>query len=346
MIGKPHNDRACLGAITEEVAGLVTGKDAELVALAEKYRTPPALAAWIRLLPQRDDNGAPCDGPKVEVCRPPQRLRIPAADPNCVERSALYLGVAELMDPTPVRRLATVSTPGGLHTFPTEDGEPVILDPRVSRNGIRAGLFRARQARNGGAPVATTPGEAADWIGELAAEPAARFRDGLRRVRNGHRAMRRLLHGRPLAIGEVRDVAFVLALAEREATLYGTPGPRVVRTTAQALDRLDKNAADRWVARTRRRNVAVNLAPVRPAGRFVGAVGRITGRIGVAVGVEAIKSKLSALGIGGVVLDSVERELNRQGLSLGKLASPPAMVGTLSALKPEALAGRWLATKL
>src|SRR5688500_12222478 len=123
---------------------MVTSTDAALVALAEEHRTPAALARWIRGLPQRDDTGAPCDGPKVEVCRPAQRLRVPAEDPNCVERAALYLGVAELMDPDPVRRLATVETPAGLHTFPTEDGEPVILDPQQSRNGLQASLYTAR----------------------------------------------------------------------------------------------------------------------------------------------------------------------------------------------------------
>ncbi len=347
MIGKPHNDRACLGAITREIQGMVASTDAALVTLAEEHRTPARLARWIRSLPQRDDTGSPCDGPKVEVCRPPQRLRVPAEDPNCVERAALYLGVAELMDPEPVRRLATISTPGGLHTFPTEDGEPVILDPRVTRNGIKAGLFHARQARNCGAPVTLTPTETADWIAELAAEPAGRFHDGARRVRNAHRAMRGVLAGQPMPINAVADVAFTLVLAECEATLYGPAGRRVVHTTAKALDRLDRVATDRWVARNSGRNFGVDLGRFRiPDPKVLGAIGRITGRIGVTVGIEAIKAKLATLGVGGAVLGSVEAELNREGMSLGKLAKPVAMMGSLGALKPESLAGRWLAAKL
>src|SRR5205823_15002192 len=96
-------------------------------------------AAWIRTLPQRDDDGDKKDGPKVEACEPPQRLRIPAEDPNCVERSALYIAVAELIDAAPTRQLATLDTPIGLHTFPIENGAPIILDPRVPRNCLDCG---------------------------------------------------------------------------------------------------------------------------------------------------------------------------------------------------------------
>jgi hypothetical protein len=46
------------------------------------------------------------------------------------------------------------------------------------------------------------------------------------------------------------------------------------------------------------------------------------------------------------VLNTLERELQREGLSLGPLARPPAVLGSLSAMTPEALAGRYLATKL
>src|SRR5688572_19512028 len=208
---------------------MVEDRDPALVAVAEEHQTPEALVAWLRSLPQRDDNGLPCDVPKVRACRPPQRLRIPAEDPNCVERSAIYLGAAELVEPEPVRRLATVETPAGLHTFPTEEGEPVILDPLQSRNALRAGLFRAARGRNSAAPVEVTPTEAVDWIAELAVEPAARMPGGERRVRNGHQALRAVLVGRPLCIAEVHDVALLLALAEREAGLYGPAGKRVVQ---------------------------------------------------------------------------------------------------------------------
>jgi hypothetical protein len=84
VIGLPFNDLRCLGSITEVIAELVEHRDPVLVELAEKYPTTDALAGYIRSLPQRDDLGEKDDGPKVDECRPPQRLRIPAENPNCV----------------------------------------------------------------------------------------------------------------------------------------------------------------------------------------------------------------------------------------------------------------------
>lgn len=84
MIGLPFNDLRCLGSITEVVAELVEHRDEVLLELANEYPTTDALAGYIRSLPQRDDDGERGDGPKVDECSPPQRLRLPAPDPNCV----------------------------------------------------------------------------------------------------------------------------------------------------------------------------------------------------------------------------------------------------------------------
>lgn len=352
MIAVPLNDRECLGAITEQVAAMVRDRDPVLVQLAQAHDDTAALAEALRARPQRDDEGLPCDGPKVEACDPVQRLRINPDDPNCVERGATYLGAAELIDPVPVRRLATTHTPGGLHTFPLEDGEPVVLDPYQSRNALAAGLFHgARATRNSAAPLSLTPAEAVDWIAQIAREPAARFDDGERRVRNGHRAVRALLVGRPLCIADVRDVAFMLALADREARLWGPTGPRLVATTAHAVDKLDQAAASRWKAQAGGgpRNAAelqLGDLRLRPDTQLLGALGRIGGRLGYKAGIEALRVKLATLGVTPPVLTSVEQELNREGLSLGPLAAPPPLLGSLGALTPEALAGRWLAGKL
>ena len=77
-----------------------------------------------------------------------------------------------------------------------------------------------------------------------------------------------------------------------------------------------------------------------------GALARIGGRLAGNVGLEALKVKLATMGITPPVLNTVERELNQEGLSLGRLATPSPILGSLSAMTPEALAGRWLATKL
>src|SRR5512140_3349604 len=148
MIGVPfdNNDLTCLGSISEVVADLVNQRDPLLVEIAQKHRTTESLAASIRLMPQRNDEGILGDGPKVEACQPVQRLRIPAPDPNCVERAALYLGVAELIDPWPVRQLATLDFDWGRHTFPIESGAPIVLDPRVTSEELQRAVPDAPDA--------------------------------------------------------------------------------------------------------------------------------------------------------------------------------------------------------
>lgn len=84
MIGLPFNDLRCLGSITEVVAEMVSNRDEVLAEIARKHATTESLADWIRTLPQRDDDGEAGDGPKVKACKPVQRLRLPAPDPNCV----------------------------------------------------------------------------------------------------------------------------------------------------------------------------------------------------------------------------------------------------------------------
>jgi hypothetical protein len=200
--------------------------------------------------------------------------------------------------------------------------------------------------------VALTPTQAVDWVAELAAEPAERIPNGPRRVHNGHRAIRAVLIGRPLCIADVKDVALLLALAEREARLWGPLGLRIVHSTARAVDRLDRLAADRWLAeQSAPRNASpfalrVGNYTVSPNVPLLGSLARIGSRIAGNVGIEALRVKLASMGVTPPVLSTVERELNQEGLSLGRLAAPPPMLGSLSAMTPEALAGRWLAAKL
>ena len=340
MIDAPLNDRGCLDDITATIAELAEAGDPALAEVAAWFDDTRGLARWIRSLPQRDDLGAPSDGPRVPTCHPPQRLRIAPADPNCVERAALYLGAAELIDPRPVRALTTIDVPGGRHTLPVEDGAPV-LDPAVSRNAARAELWRAARTRNGAAPVAMSPTQAVDWIALLAAEPAGCFAGGVDRVRAGHRAMRAVLRGEAVDADQVADMAFVLGLAHHEAHHYGDTGRCIVGTTAIAIDRIEGET---------RRNAGPELHVgryrVRPDRVVLGKLGRVGGRIGYRVGLAALRAKLATLGISPPVVDALERELNAEGLSLGPLAAHPPMPGTLAAMTPDALAGRWLAARV
>lgn len=271
-------------------------------------------------------------------CAPPQRLRIAPADPNCVERAALYLGAAELIDPTPERSLTTIDVPGGRHTLPVEDGAPVVLDPRIPRNVARAELYRSSLRRNGAAAVALSPEQAIDWIAVLASEPAACFDGGADRVRSGHQAMHALLDGEALTADQVGDIAFVLGLAHHEAHLYGHTGRCIVGTTAVALDQIDRDIRNSG-------GVRVGRYRVKPNYPLLGKLGRVGGHIGYRVGVAALRAKLASVGVTPPVVDALEAELNREGLSLGPLAQPAPMSGTLAALTPDALAGQWLARK-
>ena len=416
------NDHSCLGPTTDQIRTAIADSNPALVELAERFMSTSDLAEWFRTLPQRDDDGIPGDGPKVDACRPAQRLRFNATDPNCFERSARFIGAAEMIDPDRIYRLATISTPNGLHTFPTCDGEPVVLDPKGVRNaprvapsatdnatrrlrierligldetkGVRGDLARARQARelghktwvngepiddaiatyqtalaryqatlaelededdrSGGArngscgPMVLTPTQAVDWIADLARARVEPLPGMERHVNRGHRAMRAALLMLPICLADAQAVALVLALAEREARAYGLPALKVVHSTAKALDEIDQVAAQRTA--TPRNNPLLSLAigalSDKDVQSWLGAVTRVGGRVLGGAGVQVLKSQLASYGVSQPVLSAFEKELNREGLTLGALSKPSPMPGSLDAMTPQALAGRWLAQKL
>jgi hypothetical protein len=317
VIGLPFNDMKCLGSITEIIAELVDTNDPVISELAEKYRSPEDLVRYIRSLPQRDDDGVRNDGPKVEACEPAQRLRIPAKDPNCVERAALYIAVAELIDPKSVRQLATLDTPAGLHTFPVENGAPVILDPKITRNCIEC--TNAVLSRG---PQELDPRAAIEWTTTLAEHCSANRRNGPSRARRARNAVMRLVdeHVAPTQ-AEADLIGWMFALAERAARRWGARAIVLVRTTAQAIADL----ADEVLARGQR-NLALEVGGMRlEPPPWMAQIGTAVGRIGLDIGAAALRSKMDALGIGDDMVGLVEQELNREGLSLGLLAHPPKL---------------------
>lgn len=317
MIALPFNDLRCLGSITEVVAEMVKTHDPVIVEIAAKHPTTESLAAWIRTLPQRDDDGDPNDGPKAETCDPPQRLRIPAPDPNCVERSALYVAVAELIDPAPNRQLATLDTPIGLHTFPIENGAPVILDPRVTRNGLCCGV-----AMTAPGPVVVDAHDAIEWSARLAEDGAGNIRNGASRVRKARNAVMRLVdEGTLPAPSEVDAMGWMFALAEQAARRYGVRALSMVRTTAHAIGEV----LDEVLANTQR-NLSLEIGGYKlEAPPFVSALASVAGRVGLDIGAAALRAKLGAMGIGPDMFGLVEEELNREGLTMGVLAHPPKL---------------------
>ena len=329
MIGLPFNDLRCLGSVTEVIAELVTTNDPLIVELAAKYPTTEALADWIRTLPQRDDNGDKDDGPRIDACEPTQRLRIPAPDPNCVERSALFLAVAELIDARPVRQLATLETPIGLHTFPIENGAPIILDPRVPRNCLDCGIALA-----GEAPVPVDARDAIEWTAQMAEAGAAHLRNGPSRVRKARNAIIELVDEgvAPADEGTIDLMAWFLALAENVARNYGGRAVALVRSVAQAIADL----ADEALARAQR-NLALEIGGLRlQPPRWMSALASVAGHVGLGVGSAALRAKMNSLGIGGDMVALVEQELNREGLTLGALARPPQLTTFATLSKPAA----------
>lgn len=315
MIGLPFNDLRCLGSITEVVAELVEHRDEVIAEMARKHASTESLADWIRTLPQRDDVGGSDDGPRVKACKPAQRLRLPAADPNCVERAALYIAVAELIDARPVRQLATLDTPIGLHTFPVENGAPIILDPRLPRNCLDCGVAAIQSG-----PVTIEARDAIEWTAQLAEAGAANLRNGPSRVRRARNAVMGLVeHGvAPASPEVVETIGWMLALAEKVARKYGPRAMRIVRTTAQAIADL----ADEALTRAQR-NISLEIGGLKLApAPWMSGLARIAGRIGLDVGAVALRSKLASLGIGADMFGLVEEELNREGYTLGAIAKP------------------------
>lgn len=344
MILPPLNDHACLGSITDVVRGLVTERDPTLVALAATLATPAEAIRWMRALPQRDDTGQPDDGPKVDACAPPQRLRLPAPDPNCVERAALYLVLGELLDPAPARRLATIETPLGRHTLPVERERPVVLDPRVARNCAHAGVDAVV-----GAALPTALDESAAWVTRIAAEPLAQLPGGTRRLRNGRTALVSVAGGAPVPPSLADDAATVLALAAREATRWGDAGRAVVARVVRAVVDL----ADATTGRARghlqpadldARNgleLRIGRYRLRPAvAETLRAALRTLGKVGTEVGPTMIQTTLATMGVTPPMLGIFEQELNREGLTLGPIARPAPPLHAFAALSGDAIAQR------
>lgn len=330
MITDPVNDVACLSKITDRTIDASERDDVRN--LAARFASCRELATWIRTLPQRNDDGNPYDGPRV-TCDVSQRLRIPADDPNCVERSALYLATAELIDPRPLRQLATIDTPIGRHTFPVENDTPVRLDPRVPRNALHAGLFRMSE------PDAWDPSarETLQWIGRIAAEPAARYSGGRTRVRNARRAFYDLVRGTPLRRNSVDDMGFALALAEHAAQSFGVRGLERVKLGSMAVRYALRNAT----RPSEPRNLSISIGGLRlgiPTPDFapLSTIAHAGARIGTRIGGAAIRVALNQVGINDTMIRQVEKELKREGMSRGVAAAPP-IPGTLEAMAASKL---------
>lgn len=334
MIALPFNDHSCLGAISQILATLVEERDPVLLELAAQHPTREALIAHIRSLPQRDDLGDPDDGPRVQACSPPQRVRIGPPDPNCVERAALLIAVEDLNRPQHAYQLATVDTPIGLHTFPLVDGRPIVLDPRVTHDCLECGLALSQPG-----PVPIEARNALAWTIDLAGQAAPHLRNGPSTLYLGKNAIRRLVdEGAVPAPKEVDAMGFLLALAERAAHRYGARAIGIVRTAARALaDVLDVVLA--------RRNAHIEIGgrQIDTPPWFDDTAGAL-GQVGLGIGSAYLRTKLAALDLpkliglpGGTdaLIGFIESTLQGKGRTLGELAHPPALATFASFAAPR-----------
>jgi hypothetical protein len=351
MILAPADDQACLGPVTDHVTAMVARRDPILIELARQLRTLAALAAFIRSLPQRNDESDLLDGPKIGACTPWQRLRIPAPDPNCFERASLYMAVGELIDPSKVRQLSTSETDNGPHTVCLEDGVAVNLDPMVPRNAVAAGL---------GAPPSMSLWESIEWTTDIAEEPAGAWPGGERRVRNARETLRGLQAGVAVTDDTMADVAFALALAAREATRWGAAGREIVRSVMRELCTLQEDATTEPIRDT---PLPAEPAPSGIAGPIQGlprngmsdalrTVVRSAERVGTVaskrygnVALAAAGMYLAGVGFTPAMLLIVEEELRREGLTVGALAKPAPKAGTTASVTPVGRAARAIAAQ-
>jgi len=131
VILSPGNDRACLGHLVDmarELHHTTLVRD-----VARRLGSPKAVIAWLRSLPQSDDDGE--ERYQFVRCDVPQRTRLFPPDPNCFERVFAALTLLEVLEPTTARMAVTIDHPAR-HTGVVEarGGQWVPLDLFPRRN--------------------------------------------------------------------------------------------------------------------------------------------------------------------------------------------------------------------
>jgi hypothetical protein len=356
VIGLPFgdNDTTCLSAASLQAAELVDQRDPLLIEYAAQFRTKEEAWAHIRALPQRDDEGIPDDGPKLDACEPVQRLRIPADDPNCFERAVLGMIVGELLDPGPVRQLATLEFPWGRHTILLENGLPIVLDPKVPleelERGVSAGLASNAPDLPDVDPVGAEPAgadpepamrptkrprkrnriavdvhDALEFTHELGEQATSNLRNGPRRAWLARNAIRSLLETRtpPSDAHTVDALHWFFQQAEDLAHTYGRRALTIVQTTAAAIwDLIDDVLAQQERQRhDEPRNLSFEFGGSHySVPSWLSDAAGTAGKIGLDLGAAYVRPYLLAAGVTGEMLGLVEQELNAEGYSLGPLS--------------------------
>jgi hypothetical protein len=280
-----------------------------MIKLANAFASPTELAAFIRTQPQELDFGDPSDGPRLP-CIPSQRLRLLPAGYNCFENTELYLRLADIIDPGTPRTSCTVRIGGGYHTLPIERGRPVILDPEPPpRNAINALVYTC-QRRAGHRPSLVDARESHPWLFETAGH-AARTPVECQMVRNAAQQVNLALYG-GAPMRDLQSIAEAVALAERDASMWGQEGTDALREATRNL-----------------RNLQTRI----DLGQFVGLAGRLSKR--------ALKAYLVAQTgpVGLALIEELDRQLAGQASATERRAAGASKVATMAALSDASAKG-------
>ena len=139
MIVAPVNDVECLAQLTTIARELASTTLVQTV--ARHLGSREAVIRWIQAKPQADDDGR--EAIRYITCDVPQRVRLLADDPNCVERATDALLLLESLErmkltSSAARALATVDRPARHTGLVEKHGEhwyAVDLFPRRNASG-------------------------------------------------------------------------------------------------------------------------------------------------------------------------------------------------------------------
>src|SRR5205823_2376265 len=142
VIVDPINDVDCLGQLTTIAREL--SSTTLVLTVARHLGSRDAVIRWLQAKPQADDDGG--EPVRYIVCDVPQRVRLFADDPNCVERATdammLLEALEQMKSTTPATRaLGTVDRPARHTGLVEKRGEHWYAVDLFPRRNARARNF-------------------------------------------------------------------------------------------------------------------------------------------------------------------------------------------------------------
>ncbi len=352
MIDPPINDFSCLTKFTDVAQKATEHSEVQRLAggfLARNHHNVTAalgdMRRWLRNKPQVNDNGHGPE-PRVDCGAVQQRVDYLGERPNCSERTILYCALGEHIDPDSIRQMATIKTSAGLHTFPLENGEPIVLDPLMTRNALLLGVHAMRNS-NGAEEM--NPLDLVSFVLDIADEPAREYRNGRNRIDNAEQALQRAWRGQTVSEcpkqfrNALSDIAWTFALAEQAARVSGGYGLDAVRLSAMAVQSMMESQARNLSFRIGGYKVGVNTKAIRKvrkrlnrASKDVLRTAKQVAKVAGPLAGPALKAYLLSNGVPPQAVDAMAGTiLKSAGIPPGPLGFQLPDPGTLNALAFE-----------